>query len=41
MASKNGGGGVAANMLNKQSRTADREWSSSLVDARGSNSSSS
>ena len=32
--------GVAANKLNKQSRTADKEWSSSLVVGRGANSAS-
>jgi hypothetical protein len=31
---------VAANILNKQSRTADKGWSSSLVVGRGANSSS-
>ena len=31
---------VAANMLNKQLRTADKEWSSSLVVGRGANNSS-
>ena len=32
--------GVAANILNKQARTADKGWSSSLVVGRGFNSSS-
>jgi hypothetical protein len=32
---------VAANILNKQSRTADKEWSSSLGFRRGANNSSS
>ena len=32
--------GVAANILNKQSRTADKLWSSSLEFGRGANSSS-
>jgi hypothetical protein len=31
------GGGVAANILNKQSRTADKGWSSSLEIGRGTN----
>jgi len=31
---------VAVNMLNKQSRTAEKEWSSSLEDGRGANNSS-
>ena len=31
---------VAANILNKQSRIADKEWSSSLEDGRGANNSS-
>jgi hypothetical protein len=33
-------GGVAANILNKQSRTADKSWSSSLGVGRGANNSS-
>jgi hypothetical protein len=33
-------GGMAANILNKQSRTADEGWSSSLGVVRGANNSS-
>ena len=39
-ASKMGGGGVVANILIKKSRTADKEWSSSLGVGRGADNSS-